>query len=447
MDNYGLLSLVPVSVVIIGAIVTKRALEPLIVGGLVGFAILTKFGFLKAYLDALYAVIGENAYNVVIFGLFGVYIKLLMEANAVSGFTKLGLRYANTKKKSGIMTWLMGMIFFVDNFFSILGSGVSNQEIADRNKMSREMFTFTLNFTASAICIIVPYSLWGTFMSGQISETLGVASSNALTELTRAVPFMFYAWISLLFVLLYHLRIIKPYGKMRKAEKRAETTGKLLPEDLDENIISHEEKKEISIWNFLIPMASLIAITIITAELMYGLVVGIALCFILYIPQKVLKPVQACESICEGFSDMVVVTAIVMSAFVLQKSNEQLGLAEFVISSAQGFMSAEWLPAIAFLILLILGFVTGSFWGMAAVCFPIVLPLAEVVGASMPLTIGAVVAGAAAGSTVCFYGDNTTLACGLTKIRNIDYAQTALPLIAPVAAISFIVYIIAGYII
>ena len=96
MDNYGLLSLVPVSVVIIGAIVTKRALEPLIVGGLVGFAILTKFGFLKAYLDALYAVIGENAYNVVIFGLFGVYIKLLMEANAVSGFTKLGLRYANT---------------------------------------------------------------------------------------------------------------------------------------------------------------------------------------------------------------------------------------------------------------------------------------------------------------------------------------------------------------
>lgn len=445
-SNYGLISLIPVTVVIVSAIITRRALEPLILGSVVGYLILAKQSFVVEYLGALYKIIGENAYFIVIFGLFGIYIKLLTDANATSGFTNLSLKFANNKKKTGLLTWAMGIIFFLDNYFSILGAAVSNQKIADTNKMSREMYAFAVNVVACATCIIVPYSLWGTFMSGQIEITMGLDKGEGLAEVMKAVPFMLFAWISLIFVLLYQFRVIKPFGPMKKAEARVEETGKLLPEDVEEPSVDEEGKKDTNIFNFLIPMAVLIVITLITKELTYGLLAGIVLCFIMYIPQKLIKFGEAFESICIGFSDMMVVTAIVISAFVLQTANEKLGLAPFVVDSVKDIMSMNLLPMIAFLVLLVLGFVTGSFWGMAAVCFPIMLPLAESVGANMYLTIGAVIAGAAAGSTVCFYGDSATLTCGITKIRNIDYARTALPLIVPIIVVTAVAYGVAGFV-
>lgn len=446
--DYGLLSLVPVLVVIVSAIITKRALEPLILGTLVGFVILAKENFVVAYLDSLYGELGESSYYIIIFGLFGIYIHLLEKANAISGFTKVGLRFARNKKKAGFLAWIMGLVFFLDNYFSILGAGISNREIADKNKMSREMFSFAINAVACCTCVLVPLSLWGVFMSGQIETTLGIDTGMGLSEIVKSIPFMFFAWVLLVFVLLYQFRIIKPFGPMKKAEERAETTGDVLPEDLAAQAPanSDEDEKPVNILNFIIPMASLIAVTLVTQELTYGLIVGIVLCFILYIAQKLITAAEAFDAICKGFEEMFVVTALVISAFVLQNANDELGLAPFVVNSVVNVISAPLLPVIAFVLLMVLGFVTGSFWGMAAVCFPIMLPLAQALDANIYLTIGAVIAGCAAGSATCFYGDSVTLTCGLTKIRNIDYLRNALPMLIPPIIATIIIYIVAGFI-
>ena len=446
--DYGLLSLVPVLVVIVSAIITKRALEPLILGTLVGFVILAKENFVVAYLDSLYGELGESSYYIIIFGLFGIYIHLLEKANAISGFTKVGLRFARNKKKAGFLAWIMGLVFFLDNYFSILGAGISNREIADKNKMSREMFSFAINAVACCTCVLVPLSLWGVFMSGQIETTLGIDTGMGLSEIVKSIPFMFFAWVLLVFVLLYQFRIIKPFGPMKKAEERAETTGDVLPEDLAAQAPanSDEDEKPVNILNFIIPMASLIAVTLVTQELTYGLIVGIVLCFILYIAQKLITAAEAFDAICKGFEEMFVVTALVISAFVLQNANDELGLAPFVVNSVVNVISAPLLPVIAFVLLMVLGFVTGSFWGMAAVCFPIMLPLAQALDANIYLTIGAVIAGCAAGSATCFYGDSVTLTCGLTKIRNIDYLRSALPMLIPPIVVTVIIYIAAGFI-
>lgn len=446
--DYGLLSLIPVLVVIVSAIITKRALEPLILGTLVGFVILAKENFVVAYLDSLYGELGESSYYIIIFGLFGIYIHLLEKANAISGFTKVGLRFAKNKKKAAFLAWIMGIVFFLDNYFSILGAGISNREIADKNKMSREMFSFAVNAVACCTCVLVPLSLWGVFMSGQIETTLGIGTGMGLSEIIKSIPFMFFAWVLLVFVLLYQFRIIKPFGPMKKAEERTETTGAVLPEDLAAQAPanSDEDEKNVNILNFIIPMASLIAVTLITQELTYGLIVGIVLCFILYIAQKLITAAEAFDAICKGFEEMFIVTALVISAFVLQNANDELGLAPFVVNSVVNVISAPLLPVIAFVLLMVLGFVTGSFWGMAAVCFPIMLPLAQALDANIYLTIGAVIAGCAAGSATCFYGDSVTLTCGLTKIRNIDYLRNALPMLIPPIIVTIIIYILAGFI-
>lgn len=446
--DYGLLSLIPVLVVIVSAIITKRALEPLILGTLVGFIILAKENFVVVYLDSLYGELGESSYYIIIFGLFGIYIHLLEKANAISGFTKVGLRFAKNKKKAAFLAWIMGIVFFLDNYFSILGAGISNREIADKNKMSREMFSFAVNAVACCTCVLVPLSLWGVFMSGQIETTLGIGTGMGLSEIIKSIPFMFFAWVLLVFVLLYQFRIIKPFGPMKKAEERTETTGAVLPEDLAAQAPanSDEDEKNVNILNFIIPMASLIAVTLITQELTYGLIVGIVLCFILYIAQKLITAAEAFDAICKGFEEMFIVTALVISAFVLQNANDELGLAPFVVNSVVNVISAPLLPVIAFVLLMVLGFVTGSFWGMAAVCFPIMLPLAQALDANIYLTIGAVIAGCAAGSATCFYGDSVTLTCGLTKIRNIDYLRNALPMLIPPIIVTIIIYILAGFI-
>ncbi len=444
--TYGMLSLLPVIVVIVTAIITKRAVEPLILGTLVGYFIIAKEGFVVAYLDSLYTELGESAYYVVIFGLFGIFIRMLDDSNAVSGFTKLGLKFAKTKKRAGFLSWVMGLVFFLDNYFSELAAGVSNRDIADKNRMSREMYAFSVNSVACAIPVLVPLSLWGVFMSGQVEMTLGLNAGEGLGEIVRALPFVLFAWVLLIFVLLYQFRIIKPFGKMKAAELRAEQTGQVLPPDLaaEHEEESVEEKPPTSIWNFLIPMVAIIAVTFVTQELMYGLLVGIALCYILYIPQKLVKATQAFDNIFRGFEDMFVVTAIVISAFVLQNCNDELGLAPYVVNSVVDIINGATLPVIAFVIMLILGFVTGSFWGMAAVCFPIMLPLAEALDANMYLTIGAVIAGAAAGSATCFFGDSVTLACKISQIRNNDFLKTGLPMVVPPIIATMILYIIFG---
>lgn len=444
--TYGIISLLPVAVVIISAIITKRAVEPLILGTLVGYVIIAKQHFLTAYLDSLYLELGESAYFIIVFGLFGIFIHMLDKANAVSGFTKLGLKFAKNKKRAGFLAWIMGIIFFLDNYFSVLAAGVSNRAIADKNKMSREMFAFAVNSVACAICVLIPLSLWGIFMSGQVEMALGLSAGEGLAEIVKAIPFTLYAWVLLIFVLLYQLRIIKPFGAMKKAELRAEQEGLVLPEDLAEQEEDQEDAETTSIWNFLVPMVSLIVVTIVTKELLYGLIVGVVLCYILYIAQKLIKPVEAFDAIFRGFEEMFVVTAIVISAFVLQNCNDELGLAPYVVNSVVDIINGGSLPAIAFVIMLLLGFVTGSFWGMAAVCFPIMLPLAEALGANMYLTIGAVIAGAAAGSSTCFYGDSVTLSCSISKIRNNDFLRTGLPMLVPPIVVTIIIYLIFGFI-
>ncbi len=310
------------------------------------------------------------------------------------------------------------------------------------------MFSFAINAVACCTCVLVPLSLWGVFMSGQIEMTLGIEMGTGLGEIVKSIPFMFFAWVLLVFVLLYQFRIIKPFGPMKKAEERAETTGAVLPEDLAAQAPANgdEDEKPVNILNFIIPMASLIAVTLVTQELTYGLIVGIVLCFILYIAQKLITAAEAFDAICKGFEEMFVVTALVMSAFVLQNANDELGLAPFVVNSVVNVISAPLLPVIAFVLLMVLGFVTGSFWGMAAVCFPIMLPLAQALDANIYLIIGAVIAGCAAGSATCFYGDSVTLTCGLTKIRNIDYLRSALPMLIPPIVVTVIIYIAAGFI-
>ena len=444
MDNYGLISLLPVVVVIVTAIISKRAFEPLALGSIVGFIILHKHEFLLPWVDAFTGVVAENAWFCVLFVLFGSVIELLNKSGSAIGFSRVGVKFAKNRTISLFVTWVLGLLIFIDDYLNNLAIGTAMKNVTDKFKVSREFLAFVINSTGASICVLVPVSTWAIFMSGLYAEQGVLINGSGMGSFIAAIPYMWYPFIAILIVPLFILGVIPTFGPMRKAEKRARETGIVLPDSYytsnhleipksemvnqeiqkaKEAEKGEEEQKASSAWNFLIPLIVITVLTIILSDMLIGIVVGLFVQIIMYLPQKLMTLGQALDYGMQGAKSMLPIVALVMAYFCLQEANDQLGLTPYVIENVSPYMNAQFLPLITFIVVAVLAFTTGSFWGMPAVAFPIIIPLAEMYGCPVLMAGAAIVSGAAFGSHACFYGDAATLVSTSTDIKNYDYAK------------------------
>jgi tetracycline resistance efflux pump len=446
-SNYGIVSLIPVTVVIVTAVISKKTVEPLILGALVGYVILYKASFFTEFLYGFTEIISENSWFVLVFGLYGMVILLLEQSGGALGFGEFGTKIAKTRASSLIITWILGIIVFIDDYLNNLGVGTAMRNITDKHNVAREYLAYVINSTGAAVCVLVPMSSWAILMIS-IYDGLGVqVNGSSFTAYVHTIPFMFYAWAAVLIVPLIALKIIPIWGPMKKAQLRADE-GQLFPENSQvKQIGGYEDIKPTSMWNFILPMVALTAVTIYTNDILIGMAVGFIVCLVLYLPQKIMTLTELCTHSVEGFKSMVLCTAIVLSAFLLQKANGELGLTEYVISVAEPVINAKLLPVISFIICSVIAAFTGSFWGTMTIASPILIPLATTLGADTILVGGAIVSAGAFGSHTCFFGDAVTLASAVTGISNTDYARTALPMIIAPTAIAIILFTIFGFII
>lgn len=448
VETYGIISLLPVLVVIVTAVITKRAMESLILGTFIGAIIFAKAGFWGTWFEYTLKEIGDSAYYILMFGMFGALIRVLQYSGSAIGFAEIGAKLANSRKKTLIFTWVLGIIIFVEDYLNALGVGVAMQTLTDKWKISREYLAFIVNSTGAAVCILVPFSSWGILYASQIEE-VGVLEGSGFSAYVSSIPYMLYAWIAVIIVPLFAIGLIPLFGPMKKAEERVALSGRVFPDyhyEGDEVKGLENDIKPSSALNFIIPMLVLIAITIYTADIVFGVIISVLAAFLMLFVQKIMTIGQFLDHIVDGFKDMLYVTMLVLAAFVLQDFNDALGLTPFVIDSVAPLLSPALFPAVIFLVIAGLAFATGSFWGIAAISFPIVLPLALAVGVNPYLAIGAVAAATAFGSHACLYSDAVTVTCAATGLKNIDYARTALPLIALPFALGIVSYLIIGFI-
>lgn len=448
-ETYGIISLLPVITVIVTAIITRRTVEPLIIGALVGYVILYKGSFFIEFLNGFTAVVAENAWYILVFGFFGMVIVLLEKSGGALGFGDWGAKFCRTRGMTVLITWILGIIVFIDDYLNNLGVGTAMRTISDKNKVAREFLAYVINSTGACVCVLIPMSSWAIFMMG-IYDNVGVAGSDgtSYTAYLGTIPFMIYAWIAVILVPLFGFKIIPTWGKMKEAWVRAEN-GDVYSEYYHENNITEMEGysgiEKSSPFNFFIPMAALIAVTLITNDILIGMAVGFVVCFVLYIPQKLMTLSQFCDYSVEGFKSMVLVTAIVISAFVLQRANGELGLTEYVISVAEPVMTPALLPVLAFIICAFIAMCTGSFWGTMAIASPILIPLGLSLGVNPFLVGGAIVSAGAFGSHACFYGDAVTLASAVTGISNNEYMRKVIPLLILPTGLAIIGFLILGF--
>ncbi len=446
--TYGLISIVPVLVVIVTAIISRRALESLVLGTFVAAIIFAKTGWWGTWFEFTLTEIGDSAYYIIMFGMFGTMIRVLDESGAALGFADVGTKVANGRKKTMIFTWILGIIIFVEDYLNALGVGVAMRSLTDKWKISREFLSFIVNSTGAAVCILVPFSSWGVLYSSQI-ESVGVLDNmTGLQAYIHSIPYMLYAWIAVIIVPLFALGVIPLFGPMKKSEARTLNTGKVFPESYYSGDSTEELKKPkaSSAWNFVIPMVVLIIVAVKTGDITLAVIIASTITFIMLFIQRKLSLGKFCDSIVGGFKDMLYVTMLVLAAFVLSDFNDALGLTPYVIESVAPIMSPALFPVITFIVVAVLAFCTGSFWGVAAISFPIILPLATAIDVNPFLAIGAVAAATSFGSHACFYSDAVTVTCAATGIKNIEYARTSIPLILVPFALAIIAYLITGLI-
>lgn len=461
--DYGVWTLVPVLLVIVFALKTKRTLESLIFGTMLTYVItnaallpvegVDALGHIPSdWMDSFFRVATDYSHQWVFWvcALFGSLITLLGASHGTLGFTKILGRLCRGPKSTMLVTWIMGILIFVDDYLNIMTLSTCMKKLTDQRKVPREALSYIIDSTGAPVCAILPFSTWAIFFSGLFFAQPGVADlgyGSAMETFYHVIPFTFYAIAAVIIVPLFIMGFVPKIGRMRTAYRRLRETGKVYsPESaaLNEEDDESEFQSQGNIIDFVLPVGVLIALAIFSGELFLAVVAAIGVCFILYIPRGKMSFTKFCDLSMHGFCNMIPTVAIIFFAFVMQEAMSDIGIANYIITLMQPYINAVIFPLVTFLVVALLNFSTGSVWGIPAIVAPILLPLAQSVDANLVLVMGAIVSGATLGSHACFYSDATVLTSSCCKMENMDHALSQIPYALCATGISAVGYLACG---
>jgi Na+/H+ antiporter NhaC len=430
--SFGYLCLIPPIVVIGMAILTRRAFESLLVGCLVGFVLIKPDAFPNNFIDALKKTLQHEdmVWVILVCGLYGSLIHLIIQSGGVFAFGEYVLRYVKSRRSALVVTWLMGIFIFIDDYMSALATGVTMRRITDNYRVSREMLAFMVNAMAAPICILIPMTTWTIYVGKLLEDNQVVAKGDGFGAYVAMLPYMFSAWIIVIIALLVALGKFPLFRKMRLAEERVQKTGVLAPPHspkMQDNL-SHSDNSKAKPIHFFLPLSILIAATLfLDKDALKGVIVGLVFTAIYYAAVGIMPFKDLTDHIFEGFKSMIVALAILTMSYVLKRVGDEMGLTPYVIASVQPVLSKTFLPMVIFLTLSFIAYSTASSWGLYAVAIPIVVPLAYALGANMYLTLAAVTCAGAFGSQASFYSDVVVLTSNSTECDTVEWVLAQLP--------------------
>ena len=450
VDQFGIVSLLPTALVITTAVLTHRPVAALLAGVVLGIFLLSPGNIIGSLADITLEVMQDETIGWVIMvcGLMGSLIYILIQTGGASAFARKMAQRANTRNKSMMVTWFLGMVMFIDDYLNAIAIGNSMKKVTDEFKVSRAMLSYVVDSTAAPTCVIVPISTWAVFFAG-ILESVNVANvGEGMKMYVSGIPFMFYPFIALVLVPLVATGKFPLIGPMKAAEELAKQgIAAMEPVEQIEVIdgpVDENGRPKSNMWVFLVPLIALIGFSwYFDIDLLRGIIATLVLTIPMVVGLKLISAHGALDGVLEGFKIMLPPLAIVVVAFMFKTVNDQLGLPQYVIETVQPLMTPIMLPVVVFLTMALVAFATGSSWGVFAIAIPIVMPLGEAMNVPIPLMIGALLSASSFGSHACFYGDATVLSAQSSGVSVIEHALTQLPYALIAAALASAAYI--GY--
>ena len=465
-------ALVPPVVAIGLALITKEVYSSLFVGVLMGGILYSGFSFegtiTHIFEDGMISVLSDS-YNVgilIFLVILGTMVCLMNRAGGSAAFGQFAADHIKGRVGAELATILLGCLIFIDDYFNCLTVGSVMRPVTDKFKVSRAKLAYLIDATAAPICIIAPISSWAAAVTGFVE------GEDGFSIFVRAIPYNFYA-ILMIVMMIGMVLLQTEFGSMKFHEKNAlkgdlyTTPGR--PYDT-------EKQPEVSVrgtvLDLLIPIISLIICCMVgmlytggffagedfvtafsqsdaSLGLTMGSFFGLLITIGLYQVRRVLKFSECMACIPEGFKSMVPAIMILSFAWTLKAMTDSLGadvyVATVVASNARSFLN--FLPAIIFIVGCFLAFATGTSWGTFGILIPIVVAVFENSNPDlMIISISACMAGAVCGDHCSPISDTTIMASAGAQCEHVNHVTTQLPYAVTAAAVSFISYIIAGFV-
>ena len=465
-------ALVPPVVAIGLALITKEVYSSLFIGVLMGGILYSGFSFegtiTHIFEDGMINVLSDS-YNVgilIFLVILGAMVCLMNRAGGSAAFGQFAADHIKGRVGAELATILLGCLIFIDDYFNCLTVGSVMRPVTDKFKVSRAKLAYLIDATAAPICIIAPISSWAAAVTGFVE------GEDGFSIFVRAIPYNFYAILTI--VMMIGMVLLRTeFGSMKFHEKNAlkgdlyTTPGR--PYDT-------EKQPEVSargtVLDLLIPIISLIICCLVgmlytggffsgedfvtafsqsdaSLGLTMGSFFGLLITIGLYQVRRVLKFSECMACIPEGFKSMVPAIMILSFAWTLKAMTDSLGadvyVATVVASSARSLLN--FLPAIIFVVGCFLAFATGTSWGTFGILIPIVVAVFENSNPDlMIISISACMAGAVCGDHCSPISDTTIMASAGAQCEHVNHVTTQLPYAVTAAAVSFVSYIIAGFV-
>lgn len=465
-------ALVPPVVAIVLALITKEVYSSLFLGILVGGLFFSGFGFegtvTHIFNDGFIKVLSDS-YNVgilVFLVILGSMVSLMNRAGGSAAFGRWAGKKIKTRVGAQLATIVLGVLIFIDDYFNCLTVGSVMRPVTDQHQVSRAKLAYLIDATAAPICIIAPISSWAAAVTGFVE------GEDGFSIFIRAIPYNFYALLTI--VMMVGLVLLKvDFGSMAVHEKNARkgdlfSTGDKIG-NFDEDDISNPHG---SVLDLMIPILSLIVCCVIgmiytggffagkdfitafsnsdaSVGLALGSFFGMVITIILYNIRKVLNFNDCMACLPNGFKAMVPAILILTFAWTLKAMTDSLGAADFVagaMAQCAGDLM-KFLPAIIFLVGCGLAFATGTSWGTFGILIPIVVAVFEKSNPElMIISISACMAGAVCGDHCSPISDTTIMASAGARCNHVNHVTTQLPYAVTAAVVSFLTYILAGFV-
>ena len=473
-------ALVPPIVAIGLALITKEVYSSLFTGIVVGGILGCGGNAAKAvdYVvnDGLIAAISGTAGIFLFLVVLGIIVALINKAGGSAAFGRWAETHIKTRVGAQLATFVLGILIFIDDYFNCLTVGSVMLPVTDSHKISRSKLSYLIDATAAPICMIAPVSSWAAAVSSYAEGT----GFSGIELFIRAIPYNFYSLLTLVFVVA--LVVMKAdYGPMAKHERNAMENGDLFSsqERVDEQDTFANPRGRVI--DLILPVVVLVIISIVgllyiggffgvdfwggtesagnfiaafgntdaTVGLPWGALIALVAIIAYLLIRKLVTFTEAMECMPKGFVAMVpAITILTMATALKNISNDMLGSATYVEGLMQGAAAGlqNFLPAVIFIVACLLAFATGTSWGTFGILIPIVCNMFPASNELLYIGMSACLAGAVCGDHCSPISDTTIMSSAGARCVHVNHVSTQLPYAISVAVISFVCFLVAGFV-
>ncbi len=469
-------ALLPPIIAIGLALITKEVYSSLVVGIIAGALLYTNFHPLQAMntitQDGLIDAVSGTAGIFVFLVELGIIVALVNKAGGSAAFGKWAATHIKSRTGAMIATFVLGVMIFIDDYFNCLTVGSVMRPVTDSHKISRSKFAYLIDATAAPVCMIAPVSSWAAAVSAYAND------GNGLKLFCMAIPYNFYSLLTFVFIIALCVMSFD-YGSMAMHEYNAKykgdlyTTGERVDTELENDV--NEGGKVIDL---ILPVVVLIITSVFaliynggfldssadnanylnfigafgdtdaTVGLPWAGAIALVFTIVYLILRRVINFKESMEAVPKGFFSMVPPILILTFATALKNITGLMGADTFVAGLMEGAAASlfNFLPAIIFLVAVFLSFSTGTSWGTFGILIPIVLPIFPAGSELQIIGISACLAGAVCGDHCSPISDTTIMSSAGAQCNHINHVSTQLPYALTVAGVSFVTFIIAGFV-